>query len=227
MIRSVFFRLQHIHQQPGQVRRVGGRTDLVIDHPEGIVVFPYFQHGLYEVVSIAPEHPGNADDEILLQQFLHRQFPVQLALAVYVQRCELLAVCLPELGSLAVEHIVRRDVHELGIQSLASPGQIPCPVHIHSKDLILVLRFLGSIHGRPSRTVAHTVRLDLLQHPIHCSIISNIQRHIGHGSNSILHAMILRRGTTAHGRISPFEQLQHHIMAQLSIDTRYQDFHVV
>ena len=55
---AVFFRLHHIHQQPGQVGGVGRRAHLIVNNPDGVVFFAEIQHGFDKVFAVPSEYPG-------------------------------------------------------------------------------------------------------------------------------------------------------------------------
>ena len=106
MVVAVLIGFAHIHQKPCQVETIGRRTDLVIDYPDFIMGLAHIDHGLNEILTVQTEHPCNTDDKVLLQRVRNRQLAFQLGLTVDVQGLIVLAVRLPRLRSLAIEHIV-------------------------------------------------------------------------------------------------------------------------
>lgn len=140
---AVLLRFQHIHQQPGQVGGVGRRAHLIVDHPDGVVFFAETQHGFDKVLPVPSEYPSGTDNEILVQRIAHRQFPVQLGLAVNIQRVIVLTIRLPGGLALAVEHIVRRQVQHFATHFFAGIRKIPGAVHIdfvHQPTILRILR---------------------------------------------------------------------------------------
>ena len=107
MIVTVFICLQHVHQKSCQIKCIRRRTDLVIHHSQCVVGLTHVQHGLDEILSVLTEHPGNADNEVLLQCLRHSQLSCQLCLSVHVQRFVVLAVRIPGSLTLSVKHVVR------------------------------------------------------------------------------------------------------------------------
>ena len=91
-------------------------------------------HGLNKVLTIQAKHPCNADNEILLQRLADYQFPFQLRLAVYIQRLIILAVRLPRLSALTIEHIVRADVGHFAVQFLADICNVLSAASIDGTD---------------------------------------------------------------------------------------------
>ena len=229
MVHPVLLRFYHINQQPGQVFCIGRRSNLVIDHPQGVVGLPHFQHGLYKVITVQPEHPGDPDNKVLLQQVFDRQFPFQFASAVHIQGRKGLAFRFPGFRSLAVKYIVRADVQHFGIQDFADLSDISGSLYVHRLHLGLVFLIFCSIHRRPGSTVDHPIGTNFFQHRPYFCFVGNIHLHIrSRGrSTAISHSMVSCRRPAANPLMPPCSQFIDYIMAQLAIDTRYQDFHVV
>ena len=71
------------------------------------------QHGFDEILAIHAKYPRNTDKEELLQRF-HCQFTLILSLTIDIQRLSFI-IRFPWSGSLAVEHIIRADVHHFTV----------------------------------------------------------------------------------------------------------------
>ena len=68
MVITIFIAFHHIHQQPGQIKSIRRRPNLVIDDADRIMSLTDIEHGFDEILAILTEYPGNADDEIFLQR---------------------------------------------------------------------------------------------------------------------------------------------------------------
>ena len=86
MVDAVVIRKRHVHQEPGKVNRIGGRTDLIAHDVEFFALFAKAKHRLDKVIAILSKHPRGADDEISLQQGLHSLFAGKLRFAIDAQR---------------------------------------------------------------------------------------------------------------------------------------------
>ena len=119
-----------------------------------------------------------------------------------------LVVRLPGAGALAVEHIVRTDVHHLDIQLFADLGDISRPVRVYpAAQLHIILR---RVHRRISGAVDHRVHMGLRDHALAGFLIGDIH---------LLHI-------DAHGCQPPFFHLGNHVMAQLAFYSRNQNPHI-
>ena len=110
MVIAVLFGPDHVHQQPGEIMGISRRSDLVVDYADGIVGLSDVYHGFDKILAVQSKDPGDPDDKELLKRFCDFQFPVQLRLAVNIERRIVLAVRLPGLGSLSVKYVIRGKV---------------------------------------------------------------------------------------------------------------------
>ena len=83
MVDTILIREHHIYQKLCQIVSIGGRSYLVIDYADCIMVFRQIEHSLYEILTVYAKGPGQSDDEILLQKLLHRQLSLVLRHAVH------------------------------------------------------------------------------------------------------------------------------------------------
>ena len=67
MIVAVLLCFDHVHNKLRQVQCVCGSSDLIAHYPDLIVRLAYLQHGLYEIVPVYPENPGNTNYKIFFQ----------------------------------------------------------------------------------------------------------------------------------------------------------------
>ena len=82
----VLVRFNHIDEEAAQVKRVGRRTNLVIDNADGIVRLSHVQHRLDEVLAVEAEHPSDTHNEILFEGATHGEFALELGFAINVER---------------------------------------------------------------------------------------------------------------------------------------------
>ena len=64
MIVCVFFRFSHVDQQSCQIPGVCGRSDLVIDNAEGVILSADIQHGSDKIAAVGAKDPGNPDKKV-------------------------------------------------------------------------------------------------------------------------------------------------------------------
>ena len=100
--------------------------------------------------------------------------------------------------------------------------------HIDLADLLHLVVILRQIHSRPGCTVYHHVRLDLRQHLLHSLFVCDIQLHIRHfrHSTAVCSSTVLRSDIGTNTLVPSLCQFIHHIMAQLSADACYKNFHI-
>ena len=139
MVIAVFFRFDHIDQQAGEVKGVGRRSDLVVDHANGIACLAGVDHGFDEVLPIEAKDPRDADDEIFFQNRADRQFSIQLALAIDVQRRIVFIVRLPGTLAAAVEDVIGRKIEELRAGFLRRLGDVPRAAGVDGEDFFAVV----------------------------------------------------------------------------------------
>ena len=185
------------------------------------------EHSLDEILAVLTEYPGNADDKIFFQRLRNGQFPFKLGLAINVEGLVILAVRLPRLRPLPVEHIIRTEIEHLTVQFLADIGNMLRPTGIDRPDLSHFVVIFGHIDSRPSRTMNDRIGLYIRNNPPYRVRIGNIQRHIRRRRHRrpISHTAISRSQITTDTDMPPQSQLIHHIMTQLAIHTCYKYFH--
>ena len=215
MIDSVLIGERHVNDQPCKIVRIGRRSDLVIHDPKSRVILCEIQHGLNKVLSVHAEDPGDSQNEELLYMFAHCDFPFRLRLSVDVERFVRI-LRLPGPCPVAVEYIVRREIHHRNVQLLADLRNIQGPVSI---DLPACFRhFLSLIDRSPGRAVDHKIH-SRIDDPFPDALrVRNIHRNIGHRRDRrAIHdtAVYFFQVSSYPGDISLCEFI-HHVMTELS-----------
>ena len=103
-------RLDHVHQQPRQIQRIGRCSDLVVNHADCVMGFTRADHRLDEVLAVQSEYPRDTHDEVLFEDRGNSQFAVKFALSVNIERRIALVVRLPgaslRFGSMIIDVLV-------------------------------------------------------------------------------------------------------------------------
>ena len=188
MISAIFVGLYHIHQQPRQIGRIGRRAYLIVHHGHCAALLPQPEHGFDEVRAVHAEYPRDAHYEVFFGQLLYGELSLILHLPVDIERAAVRIVRLPRLISLAVENIVRADIHHRHIQLAAHPRDIARAVGIDpSYQLRLVL---GSVHRDICRAVDDGIVGSLLHQLLHDALHRLRVRdiHLGHARAYRLYA---------------------------------------
>ena len=142
----------------GQVHRVGGVAQLVIDNGDLVVGLAQADHGLDKVFSVVAVQPGGAHDEMAAAEPLDILLAQQLGLAVGRDGRGHGALVQ---GDAAVgdtgEHIVRRNMDQAGVDLLTGQGQVAGPQGV---DLVgRIAGGLAAVHIGESRAVDDSLRL--------------------------------------------------------------------
>src|SRR5579872_29465 len=131
--------IQQIEDGFGQICRVGGRADLVVDDGEGFAGLGGGDHGAGEVGAVAAVDPGGADDEPAgWGIFLEKLFAKEFGFAIGAEGVDGVG---GEIGSAggAVEDEIGADMDEGGAIFFAEFGEIADGAAINGVGFFLLL----------------------------------------------------------------------------------------
>ena len=175
MIDPVLVRFDHIDKETGKIGSIGGRSHLIADDAKGIVRLGKAEHGLDEIVSVFPEHPRNAHDEIGLEQFPDGVLARKLALPVFVEGGKAGLVGAPRSASLPVEHVIGGKIEKLCARSFARSCDIARTAFVDGKNLRDIPALLGSVDRRPCGAVDDGIRLDAIENSKHGGFVRYVE----------------------------------------------------
>ena len=102
--------------------------------------FPDIDHRFDKVLAVQAKYPGNADNKELVQVLDYRQLALEFRLSVVIKRSIILVIRMPWALTLAIENVIRRDVHHLRVNSLCRLRNICGSLRIDLMYLFLINR---------------------------------------------------------------------------------------
>jgi hypothetical protein len=153
MIQSIRTTAHNFSNSGGRVKRVRGRQALILYDSERLPFFTQINDSLDEVGSVGTKYAAHADDPEAIQLLLHFPFALQLASAVNAKWVGRVFFGV-RFRFLAIEDVVRADVHQGDVQILANDCQVARPFRIRAKRQLL-LRFAAIYIGEGSGIYHH------------------------------------------------------------------------
>jgi len=219
--------LDHIDEEAGQVKGVGGGADLVVDDADLVVGPADAEHGLDEVFAVFAEDPGDADDEVFVKEGGDGELSVQLGAAVDVEGAVVLAVGLPGVGALAVKDVVGREVEHLGAGLFGGDGDVAGAAGVDGGDFGDVVLVLGGVDGGPGGAVDDGVGAELIDGCGDGGGVSDVELDVGGGGHggAVGDAAVDRGDVGANGLVAPGDGFVDYIVAELAAHAGDENFH--
>ena len=220
MVEAVVVADAQFQNMIGQVHRVGGVAQLVIDHVDLVVGPAQADHGLDEIFAVVAVEPGRAHDDVAAAEVADILLTQQFGLAVSRDGRGLRAFIQRNAAvGRAREHIVGGDVDQPGVDLVAGQGQVARPDGIDPERR--VTGRLTAVHVGDRRAVDHRIRLvaaDIVDRGLPVGDVQFVHIHRDDGRL----AQTLRQGAQ---HAAFFGQLPLELGAKLAAAARNQNLH--
>jgi hypothetical protein len=156
-----------------------------VDQPAGWVAPAQAAERARQVVAPAAEHETGADDDVAVRRGADVLLAEDLQHAVAVDRAGQVTLIVRR-PLLAVEHVVRRDVHEDRAGRRRRLGELPRPERVPGHGGIDVRLVLARVHLRERGGVEDHRRTDLIDHGVDGLAVSDVELGVGDGTDVVV-----------------------------------------